>query len=51
MRCMINILIFLAYILFSYLILVTIIAISLFVALIVTMRKLDKNENTSLLDR
>jgi len=39
------------YILFVELAMVTIVAIGLFVALIVTMRKLDKLKNTSLLDR
>ena len=48
---MVDSLIVLGYILFSYIILVTILAISLFVALFVTIRRLDKNENTSLLDR
>ena len=39
------------YILFIELAIVTVVAIALFVALVVTMRKLDNEKNTSLLDR
>lgn len=39
------------YVLFIMLAMVTVIAIALFVALVVTMRKLDNKKNTSLLDR
>ena len=39
------------YILFIELAMVTVVAIALFVALVVTMRKLDNEKNTSLLDR
>ncbi len=39
------------YILFFELAIVTVVAIALFVALIVTVRKLDNEKNTSLLDR
>ena len=39
------------YVLFIILAMVTVIAIALFVALVVTMRKLDNKKNTSLLDR
>ena len=42
---------FFIYILIFELILVTVVADFLFVALIVTTRKLDKQKNTSLLDR
>ena len=38
-------------ILFFYLVLVTAIAVTLFVALVVTINKLNKQKNTSLLDR
>ena len=41
----------LIYILFIELAMVTVVAIALFVALIVTIRKLDNKKNTSLLDR
>jgi len=44
-------LLFLLYILFFELILVTVVAVALFVTLIVTIRKLDKQKNTSLLGR
>ena len=43
-----NIYLFFIYILFFYLILVTAIAIALFVALILTVRKLNKQKNTPL---
>ncbi len=39
------------YILFIELAMVTVVAIGLFVALVVTVRKLDNEKNTSLLDR
>ena len=39
------------YILFIELAIVTVVAIALFVALVVTIRKLDSKKNTSLLDR
>ena len=39
------------YILFIELAIVTVVAIALFVALVVTIRKLDNEKNTSLLDR
>ena len=39
------------YILFIELAMVTVVATALFVALVVTMRKLDNEKNTSLLDR
>ena len=39
------------YILISELAIVTVVAIALFVALVVTVRKLDNEKNTSLLDR
>ena len=39
------------YILFIELAMVTVVAIALLIALIVTMRKLDNKKNTSLLDR
>jgi len=39
------------YILFIELAIVTVVAIALFVAFIVTLRKLDNKKNTSLLDR
>ena len=39
------------YILFFELAIVTVVAIALFVTLVVTMRKLDNEKNTSLLDR
>ena len=39
------------YILFLELAMVTVVAIALFVTLVVTMRKLDNEKNTSLLDR
>ena len=39
------------YILFVELAIVTVVAIALFVALVVTMRKLNNEKNTSLLDR
>lgn len=39
------------YILFFELAMVTVVAIALFVALVVTIRKLDKQKNTSLPDR
>ena len=39
------------YILFIELAMVTVVAIALFVALIVTINKLDSKKNTSLLDR
>ena len=39
------------YILFTELVLVTVVAGALFVALVVTIRKLDKQKNTSLPDR
>ena len=39
------------YILFIELAMVTVVAIALFVALVVTIRKLDNEKNTSLLDR
>ena len=39
------------YILFIELVLVTVVAVALFVALFVTIRKLDKQKNTSLPDR
>lgn len=39
------------YVLFIMLAMVTVITIALFVALVVTMRKLDNKKNTSLLDR
>ena len=39
------------YILFIELAIVTVVAIALFVAFVVTVRKLDNEKNTSLLDR
>lgn len=39
------------YILFFELAIVTVVAVALFVALVVTVRKLDNEKNTSLLDR
>lgn len=42
---------FYIYILFLELVLVAVIAVTLFVALVVTLRKIDKQKNTSLLDR
>jgi len=39
------------YILFFYLVLVTVISVTLFVALAVTVKKLNKQKNTSLLGR
>ena len=42
---------FFIYILFIELAMVTLVAIALFVALVVTIRKLDNKKNTSLLDR
>ena len=42
---------FFIYILFIELAIVTVVAIALFVALVVTVRKLDNEKNTSLLDR
>jgi len=42
---------FFIYILFIELAMVTFVAIALFVALVVTIRKLDNKKNTSLLDR
>ena len=39
------------YILFIELAMVTVVAIALFVALVVAVRKIDNNKNTSLLDR
>ena len=42
---------FYIYILFFYLILVTVISVTLFVALVVTMNRLNKQKNTSLLGR
>jgi hypothetical protein len=39
------------YILFIELAIVTVVAIALFLALVVTIRKLDSKKNTSLLDR
>lgn len=39
------------YILFVELAIVTVVAIALFVALVVTVRKLDNEKNTSLLER
>ena len=42
---------FFIYILFLELAIVTVVAIALFVALVVTVRKLDNEKNTSLLDR
>ena len=39
------------YILIGELAIVTVVAIALFVALVVTIRKLDNQKNTSLLDR
>ena len=44
-------LLFFIYILFIELAIVTVVAIALFVALVVTVRKLDNEKNTSLLDR
>jgi len=43
--------IFMIYSLFIELAIVTVVAIALFVALVVTIRKLDSKKNTSLLDR
>ena len=43
--------IFMIYSLFIELVIVTVVAIALFVALVVTIRKLDNQKNTSLLDR
>ena len=43
--------IFMIYSLFIELVIVTVVAIALFVALVVTIRKLDSKKNTSLLDR
>ena len=42
---------FFIYILFFELAMVTVVAIALFVSLVVTIRKLDNEKNTSLLDR
>ena len=42
---------FYTYILFFYLVLVTVISVTLFVALVVTINKLNKQKNTSLLGR
>lgn len=46
-----NIYLLFIYILFIYVIAITAVAVALFVALTVTIRKLDKLKNTSLLDR
>ncbi len=42
---------FFIYILFFELVIVTIVIIALFTTLVITIRKLDKKKNTSLLDR
>jgi len=42
---------FFIYILIFELVVVTVVAVALFVALVVTIRKIDKQKNTSLLDR
>lgn len=46
-----NIYLLFIYILFIYVIVLAAVAVALFVALMVTIRKLDKIENTSLLNR